>query len=603
MAIDAPSFVLMNVMFRRCTLVRLLITWTALGIFGCRRQADTEHPKVPERPPATSTKDTGSGEAMAKAMNPTSSLRFESFGKETGLDHTFRDGQEAEVFSIVESLGGGVSIIDFDRDGRPDVLCPGGGTFVPRTHVLGYSGALFRGFEGIAFRNVSEPAGVDFRAFYNHAAIVGDFDNDGWDDVVVTGYGGLQLFRNQGDGTFEESARAARLDDSQWSSTAAWCDINRDGLLDLYIAHYANWSWDNDPACILPRLQVRDVCGPREFQDLNDSIYINSGDGTFRDATDEWQLAPGGRGLGVLAADLDGDGDLDIFVANDEQANFLYRNDGGKLVELGIRAGVAFDETGSPDGSMGIGLGDFNRDGNLDIFVTHYENETFALFKGLGRLNYTHASRATNITSLGNRFVGWGTSFADFDLDADEDILIVNGHAVRHSQTAPVEQMPILLENIQGRNFQWVRNGAGAFFDQPRPARGLAIVDWNEDGLIDAVTSSVNQPLVGLLNRSDRQGKWIGLNLIGTLSNRNAFGTTVIIEAGEQKWYRQIFSGGSYASSSSRSLLVGLSHVEHIDRIVVRWPGSEPTTFSNPQLDRYHQIVEGVTTAADVSRD
>ncbi len=574
----------------------LLVVIVGGCAFGCRNErADT--PSIPTNSSdgvksiASGTdQNLGTQDAEREPTKPT--IRFEMMGEESGLNHIFRDGHEAEVYSIVESLGGGVSIIDFDCDGLADVLCPGGGKFMPRTKVEGCRGDLLRGRASNRFVSVAEFARVDMSAYYHHAAIVGDYDNDGFDDFVVTGYGGLQLFRNQGDGTFEEVANAAQLDDPLWSSTAAWCDIDGDGLLDLYVAHYANWNWENDPACIMPRLNVRDVCGPREFEALSDHFYFNNGNGTFRDATESVGLARGGRGLGVLAADLDGDGDVDLFVANDEQANFLYRNDGGVFSEMGIRAGVAFDESGSPDGSMGIAFGDFNRDGYFDLFVSHYENETFALFRSLGKMNFAHSSRSTNITSMGNRFVGWGTVFADLNLNGFEDILVVNGHAVRQSSTAPVEQRPVLLENQSGRIFQWIRSGAGDFLEQPRPARGLAMVDWNRDGLLDAVVSSVEKPVVGLINQSERQGHWIGIELIGTKTNRNAIGTTIVVESGDKRWYRQIIGGGSYASSSTRSLIIGLGQIDEVDRLSIRWPNSEPAMITSPKLNQYLMAIE-----------
>ena len=524
---------------------------------------------------------------------PKSRIRFVEKIEGTGIEHRYDDGRSDEVYSIVESLGGGLAVVDYDRDGELDLVYAGGGGFDKGSKkVLGKNGRIYRGRRDWHCEDVTRFASFDCSKFYNHSIVSTDYDQDGFIDFLVTGYGGLQLWRNLGDGSFEEVSQVSGLVDPQWSSGAAWGDVDRDGDHDLYVAHYGDWSFDKDPACV-DRQGVRDVCGPRDFQGLNDSFYRNLGDGRFEEAAKEIGLVDGGRGLGVLAADLDLDGDVEFYVANDEDANFLYRNDQGKLTEIGVRSGTALDDTGSPDGSMGIALGDYNRDGKLDLFVTHYETETCALYaRGLG-LNFTHASRRANITSMGNLFVAWGTAFVDFDQDADQDLAIVNGHAIRHSAMAPVDQVPVLLENLSNRSFQKMGEEVGTFLVTPRSARGLAIADFDHDGRIDLATSTVLQPPSLLMNAS-HVGKGIVVRLIGTSSNRDPIGATVRIRMGSIEITQQWTSGGSYASSSDRLVHFGLGEVSVIEELEVAWPSGKKTILKDVEPTGALVIVESI---------
>ncbi|MBI3862359.1 MAG: VCBS repeat-containing protein, partial [Planctomycetia bacterium] len=330
----------------------------------------------PKQPSGSAPGSNGSsGTVRADSGSRESLARFTEVAGASGVKFMYRDGQEAGHFAILESLGGGVALFDFDGDGSLDIFLPGGGRYGENKEILGLPGALYRNAGNRSFLDVTRAAGVDEAPYYSHGAAVGDYNNDGFPDLLVTGYGGLQFYRNHGDGTFVEAARNAALDDTLWSSSAAWGDLNGDGVLDLYVAHYVNWSFENHPICSSGSDDQREVCPPKRFEGLPDVLYFGVGDGTFRDGSAEARLMPVGKppevsmfdcdkGLGVLLGDIDLDGDLDIYVANDTVPKFLYRNRGnGVFDEIGGQSGAALSEMATSDGSMGLDLGDFNGDG------------------------------------------------------------------------------------------------------------------------------------------------------------------------------------------------------------------------------------------------
>jgi hypothetical protein len=521
------------------------------------------------------------------------SIRFRDVTLERGVEFTYRNDEEQGRFAIIESMGGGVGLLDYDRDGWLDICVTGGGRFEGPSRLTGRPTGLFRSRDSAAkFELVAAAARIEDSRCYSYGVTVGDFDHDGFPDVLMTGYDGLQCFHNLGDGTFRETASAAGLTETAWGVSAAWGDLNGDQNLDLYVAHYVDWSFENDPNCPGPSPLGRDVCPPRRFEPLPHSVYFSNGDGTFREASTDAGLRTDGKGLGVALVDFDLDGDLDIYVANDTDPNFLYLNDGqGRFSDASIASGGALNDRGLPDGSMGIGVGDYNNDGLPDLLVTNYEGESTGLYRNLGEGSFLHASHLQGITAAGKMFVGWGVQFFDADADGDDDVLIANGHAIRFPPGAGLSQLPIVFENRDGRMVN-VAPCLGGYFEQLHRGRGLAAGDLDRDGRWDGVISHVNEPIVVLHNETHPVQRSIAVRLIGRSSPRDGVGAIVEFRAGQTVRKRQIFGGASYASSSDTQLMFAMPKETRGVELVVRWPSGREQTVAISEEQSSITIVE-----------
>lgn len=572
--------------------VLLVLPWLfVVLVAGCRRTgSDLEtSPGDKKAPVAVGEAAADLAATPAARGNP---LDFVDVSRSWDFDFTYANGEDQHQFTILESLGGGVGILDFDRDGHFDIFCPGGGTFSQNTAV-GHPSQLFRNLSGIGVVAVGDSAGQGFpSAHYTHGAFVADFNQDGFQDILVTGYGGLQLWQNQGDGTFLEVHAKVGLSDSSWSSAAAWADFNGDGLLDLYVSHYVDWSFDKHPFCRGRTNEERDICPPREFSGLPDKLYLGNPDGTFRDESEAWGLKPDGKGLGVLVADFDGNGHVDVYVANDTVNNFLYSNEGQPpFREIAMLAGVAADKAGIPNGSMGVDLLDFNENGRPDIWVTNYEREDFALYRNEGRGTFLHVSDIAGLNILGGLFVGFGTVCADLDLDSKEDILVNNGHVILFPTASPRAQQPLIML-AEKQRFRRLQFAEDSYFSQGHEGRGVAVADLDSDGDLDAIFSNINAPTAILRNDLESEASWFQLKLVGTTSNRDAIGAVATVSIGDQSWMRVRKGGGSYMSTSQENLAWGLGNAERIERLVVRWPGGMETSLEDIPVNQVLTLVE-----------
>ena len=535
--------------------------------------------------------------ANSSAVASATKIRFEDRTSQARIHFTYHNDEERKQFAILEMIGGGIGVIDYDSDGRLDLMFAGGGRYTADS-LIGLPSALFRNLGEVAFdedhsfTDVTLSAQCGSATHYSHGISVADFNEDGFPDLLVTGYGGVMLYRNEGDGTFTDETAKSGLCETLWSVGAAWGDLNGDGTLDLYVAHYMNWSRSNNPHCDGPT-GVRDSCPPRLFESLPDAVYFGNGEGAFRDATLEVGLRTDGKGLSVVLADLDLDGDLDVYVTNDAEPNFLYVNDGhGRLEDISLSSGTSVSDRGTPDASMGADIADFNADGLPDIWVTNYENENFALYRNLGQGIYRHVSQSVGIAAIGDVYVGWGTRFFDADLDGDEDLVVANGHVNWFPKLSPKRQHPLLLESQAGRRFVNVALNGGDYMSSPHQGRGLVTGDWDGDGDEDLAISHINEPVVVLTNETRRSGHWLAVRVIGRDSCRSSIGAIATTTISGTKQTRHVRGGSSFASTSDLTLHFGCGDVELVDELRVIWLSGRSVVLRDVPCNHQLTIVE-----------
>jgi hypothetical protein len=506
-----------------------------------------------------------------------------------------------------------VALLDYDGDGLLDVFVTGGGYFAgpDKKQIKGHPSRLYRNLGGCKFKDVTREAGLEGPLFYTYGCAVADYDRDGWPDLLVTGWGRLALYHNEPDGRggrhFVEVTRRAGLTDDLWSTSAGWADLDGDGYPDLYVVHYVDWSFANDPYCSYEGAHSRDgsvprdVCPPRMFTALPHKVYRNNGDGTFTDVSKEAGLRKDGKGLGVVLVDVDGDGKPDAYVANDTEDNFLYMNRSrpGKIrfEEVGLRSGVARDDRGIANASMGVDAADYDGSGRPSLWCTNYERELHALYRNRcegGRVLFVYSTQASGIAAIGQSYVGFGTAFVDLDNDGWEDLVVVDGHVMHHPTTTSLRQRPVLLRNLGNRLFGIITDEGGRYFRDVHRGRGLAVGDLDNDGWPDLVVSHMNEPVTVLRNRGAPGRHWFGVELVGR-GNRDVVGAKLVLEVGGRRLTRFAKGGGSYLSANDRRILFGLAAADRVDRLTVEWPWGGRQEWAGAALapDRYWRLREG----------
>jgi hypothetical protein len=574
------------------------------------------------------------------------SVWFEDVTAASGIDFTYRNGEEADHHAILESLGGGVALIDYDGDGLLDVFIAGGGEFhgPDRKQIVGRPCRLYKNLGGCRFRDVTAEVGLDTVGgepwFYTHGCTVADYDNDGWPDLLVTGYGRIALFRNvpderTGSRRFQEVSRAAGLHGPHvWATSAAFADLDGDGYPDLYVCQYVDWSFANHPRCPGYSNDIPfDICSPTQFEARPHLLYRNNGDGTFTDVAraaglhaprsgaDYDRLAflrPAsrdrlrqldldrdfGKGLGVVMVDLDGDGRPEIYVTNDTTDKFLYQNLSAPGVlrfdDVAVAAGAARDDRGAPNGSMGVDASDCFGNGLPALLVTNYQNELPALYRNRstrGRLDFVYNSAQAGLSAMGRQYVGFGAAFLDIDNRGRQDIVMVNGHVVRYPKTSSVRQQAKLFRNAGqpgpgGALFADASDQGGDYFRTAHRGRGLAVGDLDNDGRPDLIISHVNEPIVVLRNAAPADAHWLGVRLVGP-NNRDVIGVKVTLTVGAQTLTRSTKAGGSYLSSGDRRILFGLGPATAAGRLTVTWPWGQEDHWDDLAVDRYWVLEAG----------
>ncbi|AMV29155.1 FG-GAP repeat protein [Gemmata sp. SH-PL17] len=530
---------------------------------------------------------------------------FRDVTEASGVRATCRNGEEADQFTILESLGTGVALFDFDGDGRLDIFVVGGGYFdgPTKTDLKGHPCKLYRNLGNMKFEDVTSAAGLAGDWWYTHGVAVADYDRDGFPDFVVTGYGRIGLFHNEpndrGGRRFVDVSEKLGLRDSLWGTSAAWGDLDGDGYPELYVCHYTDWSFTNNPICKGTSASVpRDVCVPQRFKPLVHSLFKNDRGQKFRDTASEQHFKPDGYGLGVVIADLNADGRPDVYVANDAARNFLLFNRGGALEEKGVASGTAVDDGGQFNGSMGVDVVDYDGSGRAALWVTNYQGELHALYHNLGAEMFDHRSRLLGVGSIGVHRVGFGTAFTDLDHDGWEDVVVANGHVLRNPAGSSPKQQPVLFHNTdkEGRRFfRDISNRGGPYFQAQNMARGLALGDLDNDGHPDLVVTQNNGPVVILRNEAPAPHPWVGIKLVGK-GNRDVVGSTVTVELDGRKLTRFVKGGGSYLSANDPRLHFGLGGAT-IKRVTVRWSWGESQSWENVDPGAYWELTEGQPTA------
>ena len=516
----------------------------------------------------------------------------------SGITWKHSSGKSAEHY-LPETTGAGCAFFDYDNDGWMDIYLVNSGKcdfFDPNPPLRN---ALYHNNRDGTFTDITGKAGVEGGG-YGQGVAVGDYDGDGFPDLYVTQYGRNILYHNNGDGTFSDVTEKAGVAAPGWSSSAVWFDYDNDGKLDLFVCQFVEFSKDKNKDCRTGEDAKRGYCIPHVYRPTASWLFHNNGDGTFTDVSKSSGIAGHlGKAWGVVATDINNDGRMDLFVANDTVENFLYANQGnGKFEEIGEIAGVGYSAEGRPRSGMGVDSADFDQDGWMDLFVANIDREMYSLYRNNHDETFDDRAGATGIGMATRLMSGWGLKFFDFDNDGDLDLFLANGNPddlIEQLHPQVTYQEPPLLFHNTGKTFENISQRSGPIFGQPLSARGLAIGDFNNDGSMDVLISVNNGAPVLLKNNAGQENHWLGVKLRGTKSNPDAVGARLTYQAEDFKRSRMKVGAGSFLSDHDPRMVLGIGKRTKIDWMEVKWPGPGGATerFTDLPLDRYITIIEG----------
>ena len=543
------------------------------------------------------------GAQFLNAQN-TDEIRFENHQPRSGVHFVLDNGTTSDK-PIIDSILGGVALLDYDNDGYLDIFLTNGAQ-IPSLSKIGtnFYNRLYHNNHDGTFTDVTDRAGLRGTG-YSIGAAAADFDNDGWTDLYVTGVNKNTLYRNNHDGTFTDVTQHAKVSgvDAKGkkllSVSAAWVDFDNDGRLDLFVTNYLDWTPQNSRVCGEPGKRLS--CPPSLYAGEANILYHNNGDGTFTDVSAETGIASQiGKGMGVAIADFNNDGWMDIFVANDNERNFLFRNRQGKgFDEVGVEADVAYTEDGIPVSSMGIDFRDYLNNNKPDLFITALGGETFPLYRNEGNGLFTADTYHAGIGFTSYKMSGWGAGIYDFNNDGFKDLFSANSHVSENANLDPQQhyrQANAVFRNMRNGTFQDVSARAGAAMSMKAAHRGCAFGDLNNDGRIDVVVSSIGSPAELLYNTSTGANHWLLIQTIGVKSNRDGIGTQIkLTSSSGAVQYNEVTTAGSYASSSDKRVHFGLGRDTMVKEIELRWPSGTVQVLHNVKVNQILKVTEGAS--------
>jgi enediyne biosynthesis protein E4 len=533
---------------------------------------------------------------LAGAAQQQTHVQFVNIASEAKVAFKHENGATPQKY-MPETMAGGSIILDYNNDGWPDIFFVNGGSFVDKQKAAGARHRLYRNNKDGTFTDVTATSGIGVSGF-GMGACSADYDNDGWPDLYITSVGGNKLYHNNGNGAFTDVTDKAGVGSQLWSASCAFGDIDNDGYVDLYVTNYVDFSVQNNKYCVYTG-DTRVYCHPNVYNGVPDILYRNNGDGTFTDVSKAAGIyRPDGKGLGVVFGDYDGDGWIDIYVANDSTPNFLFHNKGkGVFEEVGLLAGVAVGSDGQALAGMGTDMGDVDGDGLLDIFVTNLDRQTHNLYRNLGKGLFADVTFESGVGEATLPFVGFGAVFFDYDNDTDLDLAIANGDVIDNvslfRDSTSYEQRNLLLQNDGMGKFRDVGPASGPGFALKKPSRSLSTADIDNDGDLDLLIGNVGQTADLLRNDGGNNNNSLSIRTVGSKSNRDGIGARLRLTVGGKVLLQEVKAGSSYLSQNDLRVHFGMGKAPRAERLEIRWPSGAIEVLQDVEANQILTVTEG----------